>query len=157
MERSYAHRSLVTEEQVRWQPLCACILSYLSRAACRPVGGSAACHMQLPPAHAHSCCSQPQPVTVLAWLGAWAFLLCAPASSLAHIPDQPTYTAQIGTLAAYLAGEDPRSLTAARCREVAGQLQMPYQAVRGPCCVELAGALDASGCTGAACRCRLKR
>lgn len=37
----------------------------------------------------------------------------------------------MAALAAYLAGEEPRSLTAARCRQVAAQLQLPYESVSG--------------------------
>lgn len=145
MERSYAHRSLVTEEQVRWQPLCACTQSCLSHSL-------PACRRGRRPSHTAAAtprCLQSSHSLSPRWLGLAYRHSCSARLlyCLTHSPDQFPHFTQIGTLAAYLAGEDPRSLTAARCREVAGQLQMPYQAVRGPCCVELAGALDASGCT----------
>lgn len=37
---------------------------------------------------------------------------------------------QMRTLAAYLAGEDSLRMGPARCREVASQLGLPYEAVR---------------------------
>lgn len=48
-----------------------------------------------------------------------------------HPPPAMQHT-QMAVLAAYLAGEEARSMSAARCREVAAQLQLPYEAVSVP-------------------------